>query len=199
MWKKRRFSFMNYRNQICVAPLSSECRKTCLMCIDFCILSMKDLVLWGTPVYFDYTPVKAKIFKDPNMHMHTRRVTHAIVWCTAECNRDLLWAWELMPACTKHVHNKQISWSITLVWDCYKNGGRNPTVFLDHWTMDFPQISLYTNLTNFFWSQKKGSTCPNSPTNTVTDLHLSQIYPVGFLFFWSWNLVCFFILRHCWF
>lgn len=87
--------------------------------------------------------------------MHTRRVTHGIVWCTAECNWDLLWAWESMPACTKHVHNKQISWSITLVWDCYKNGGRNPTVFLDHSTMDFPQIFLYTNLTNFFWSQKE--------------------------------------------
>lgn len=49
-WQKRRFSFMNYRNQICVPPLCSECWNTCLVCIDFGILSVKDLVLWGTPV-----------------------------------------------------------------------------------------------------------------------------------------------------
>lgn len=39
---------MNYRNQICVPPLPSECRQTCLLCIDLSILSLTDLVWWGT-------------------------------------------------------------------------------------------------------------------------------------------------------
>lgn len=59
-WKKRRFSFMNYRNQICVPLLPSECRQMCLLCIDFGILSVKGLVLWETPVFFDYSWVKAE-------------------------------------------------------------------------------------------------------------------------------------------
>lgn len=51
---------MNYRNQICVSLLSSECRETCPMWTDFGILSAKELVLWGTRVFFDYKWVKAE-------------------------------------------------------------------------------------------------------------------------------------------
>lgn len=91
-WKKRRFSFMNYRNQICVPPLCSECWKTCLVCIDFGILSVKDLVLWGTPVLLWLQLGQSK--KNLKRPKHTHAQQHAQqagdswhwIWCTAECN-----------------------------------------------------------------------------------------------------------------
>lgn len=64
---------MNYRNQICVPPLPSECWQTCLLCIDFGILSVKDLVIWGTPVFFDYSWVKAE--KSLKTQTYTSRAT----------------------------------------------------------------------------------------------------------------------------
>lgn len=89
-----------------VGSLFLEHRKPCLMCMDFFVsFKRRILCFGGIPVYFDYRKGEAKSLKtssDTYAHMHCKRVTHSIVRCTAEFNWDLLWAWELMPACTEY-------------------------------------------------------------------------------------------------
>lgn len=79
------------------------------LCVWIFVSSKRRILFYwgGIPVYFDYSEVEAKSFKtylDISVHMHTKRVTHSIVWCTAEISWDLLWVWELMPSCAKRVH-----------------------------------------------------------------------------------------------
>lgn len=105
--EKEEYSFGSDRNQICVSVLSLKYKKIYLLCIDFCFFLKKDFVLWGIPLYFDYSEVEAKSYKtysETNIRMLIEWMTHSIVWCTAELKSDLLRAWELMPTSSKYVH-----------------------------------------------------------------------------------------------